>query len=95
MMNHSHVALPKETHAFICANCGAVALDPENLCDVQGRGRKADWCGTKATKPNEYCRKTEYCRNKVHNERWQCRNCGQIAINPELLCEPEKLDIPV
>lgn len=26
-----HVPLPEETHAFVCANCGAVALDQNNI----------------------------------------------------------------
>jgi len=89
MMKKSHVPVPKDTQAFICANCGAVALDANSLCAVQGLGKKIDWCGTKGIKPPEYCHK------KVHNDRWQCRNCGQIAVNPELLCDPEKLDLPV
>jgi len=80
-----HVPVPKETPAFFCAKCGAVALDANNICKVQGKGKKSDWCGTKGVKP------PAFCHNKAHNERWQCQNCGQISVNPELLCEPEKL----
>lgn len=87
MTDKKHVPLPKETKAFICANCGAVALDANNICKVQGTGKKMDWCGTETTKP------PTSCHNKVHNDRWQCRKCGQIAVNPALLCEPEKIDI--
>jgi uncharacterized OB-fold protein len=80
-----HIPVPKETPAFICANCGAVALDPGNICKVMGRGKKADWCGIKqVTIPS-------FCHNKVHNLRYKCANCGQVAVNPELLCEPEKM----
>ena len=87
-MNESnHIPLPKDTHAYICAQCGAVALDPENICEVQGTGTKADWCGGKGGMP------PKYCHNRTHVERYQCRNCGQTAINARLLCEPEKLDI--
>jgi len=32
-----HISLPKETKAFICANCGAVSLSPNDICKVQGR----------------------------------------------------------
>jgi predicted RNA-binding Zn-ribbon protein involved in translation (DUF1610 family) len=82
-----HVPLPKETPAFFCANCGAVSLDTSNICKVMGRGRKADWCGSKGVKP------PSFCHNKRHNNRWQCQNCGTVAVNPELLCEPEKLPV--
>jgi len=87
MTEKKHVPLPKETKAFICANCGAVALDANKICKVQGSGTKANWCGTETSKP------PKDCYNKVHNDRWQCRKCGQIAVNPLLLCEPEKIDI--
>jgi predicted RNA-binding Zn-ribbon protein involved in translation (DUF1610 family) len=81
-----HIPVPKETPAYFCANCGAVALSADNVCKVMGVGKKADWCGTKGIKPPSFCHK------KVHNDRWQCKNCGKIAVNPELLCEPEKLE---
>ena len=87
MTEKKHIPLPKETPAFFCANCGAVSLDANNICKVQGKGTKADWCGTKGIKP------PQYCHNKINNDRWQCRNCGQIAVNPKLLCEPQKLDL--
>jgi len=80
-----HVPLPKSTPAYFCANCGAIALDPKNICAVQGSGKKGDWCGIKCSKP------PETCHTKDHVGRWQCRNCSQTAVNPELLCEPEKL----
>jgi len=89
MEKQNHVPVPKDTPAFICANCGAVALDANNLCAVQGQGRKMDWCGIKGSMPPKYCRK------KVNTDRWQCRKCGQSAVNPELLCKPKKLDIPL
>ena len=87
MTEQKHVPVPKNTKAYICANCGAVALDANNVCKVQGMGMKSDWCGIKGTKP------PNTCQNNVNKERWQCRNCGQISVNPELLCEPEKLNI--
>lgn len=85
MSDKKHIPFPKETPAFFCANCGAVALDAKNICVVQGKGKKADWCGSKSGKA------PSFCHNKVHNDRWQCRNCGQVAVNPGLLCEPEKI----
>jgi predicted RNA-binding Zn-ribbon protein involved in translation (DUF1610 family) len=86
MSEKKHVPLPKETTAYFCANCGAVALHAGDVCKVMGKGKKADWCGTKAVKP------PAFCHNKVHNNRWQCSNCGKISVNPELLCKPEKLE---
>ncbi len=83
-----HVPLPKETHAFVCANCGAVALDQNNICKVMGRVTKADWCGSEGVAP------PSYCHNKEHTDRYQCKNCGKVSINSELLCEPEKLKVP-
>ncbi len=44
MTEKKHVPVPKNTRAFICANCGAVALDANNICKVQGMGMKSDWC---------------------------------------------------
>jgi len=85
MSDKEHLPLPKDTKAFFCANCGAVALDVNNICKVMGQGTKADWCGIKGSKP------PSFCHNKTHNERWQCDNCGQISVNPELLCKPKKL----
>lgn len=87
MSEKKHIPVSKETPAFFCANCGAVALDPNNICKVMGKGKKADWCGIKGVKP------PASCHNLVHNDRWQCRNCGTIAVNPELLCEPEKMKV--
>ena len=86
-MKQKHVPLPKDTKAFICANCGAVALDANSLCNVQGKGKKIDWCGSETVKL------PVYCHNKVNNDRWQCRNCGQTSVNKDLLCDPEKLDV--
>ena len=88
MNETNHIPVPKDTRAYICADCGAVALDPGNLCNVQGTGTKADWCGVKGSMP------PKHCQNRTHVDRHQCRNCGQTAINARLLCEPVKLDIP-
>ena len=85
MSKTEHVPLPKETPAFICAHCGAVALDANNICKVMGRGTKADWCESKGGHV------PSFCQNKKNNNRWQCKKCGQVSVNPELLCDPEKL----
>jgi ribosomal protein S27AE len=87
MAKKNHIPVPKDTKAVICANCGAVALDANNICKVQGIGKKSDWCGVKSSKP------PKTCHNKKHTDRWQCRNCGQTSVNPLLLCDPEKIDI--
>jgi predicted RNA-binding Zn-ribbon protein involved in translation (DUF1610 family) len=84
----SHVALPKETRAFLCAECGAVSLDPQKICKVQGQGTKADWCGVPDNNP------PRQCRNRVHNLRWSCANCNKVSVNAELLCEPRKMPEP-
>ncbi len=81
----NYTPLPKDTRAFICALCGAVSLDPNNICKVQGLGTKADWCGTSSH------RLPLQCINRVHTNRWVCNNCRQVSMNPELLCEPEKM----
>ena len=80
-----HIPLPKETTAFFCATCGAVSLDPDGICKVQGRGTKGDWCGTKDPTP------PRTCKNRVNNVRWACDNCGKVSVNPELLCEPRDM----
>ena len=83
-----HVPLPAETPAFYCGNCGAVALDAANVCNPQGRLQRKDWCGSEDRLP------AAFCKNRVNNERYQCRKCGKTAINMALLCEPEKLPRP-
>jgi predicted RNA-binding Zn-ribbon protein involved in translation (DUF1610 family) len=80
-----HIPLPKETTAFFCATCGAVSLDPDGICKVQGRGTKGDWCGTKDPTP------PRSCKNRVNNARWVCDNCGKVSVNPGLLCEPRDM----
>ena len=87
MSEKKHFPVTKETPAFFCENCGAVALDPNNVCAVRGKGKKADWCGVKGSKPPASCQKN------VNNARWQCQNCGTTSVNPELLCKPVKLEV--
>lgn len=83
-----HVPVPEDTPAFFCANCGAVSLSPDGICKVQGKGKKADWCGTKdAGTP-------QFCHNKKNNLRYRCGNCGKVSVNSELLCEPVKMELP-
>ncbi len=84
----THVALPKETVAFFCATCGAVSLDPEKICKVQGRGTKADWCGIPDNNP------PRQCANRVHNLRWVCGKCNKVSVNAELLCKPKEMPKP-
>lgn len=84
----THVPLPKNTPAFLCANCGAVSLDANKICKVMGKVQKSDWCGSTGVHP------PTFCHNKVHTTRYQCNKCGKVAVNPELLCEPVKLEIP-
>ena len=52
------------------------------------QGTKADWCGT------TQMLKSEQSVNKKNVHRFKCENCGQISVNPELLCEPKKIDLP-
>lgn len=87
MIAKKYYPVPVETPAFICADCGAVALSANNICKVQGIEKKEDWCGTKGAKP------PKSCHTQTNNDRWQCRTCGQTAVNIELLCEPEKMDL--
>ena len=87
MSKKKHDSLPKDTTVFICADCGAAALDAGDICKVMGKGKKADWCGSKERKP------LRFCQNKVNVIRWQCRKCGQVSVNQELLCKPERLEI--
>lgn len=86
MSDKEHVPLPKNTKAFICADCGVVALDANNICKVMGQGVKSAWCGIQGSKP------PSFCRSNKNNNRWQCENCGQISVNPELLCKPLKMN---
>jgi len=83
-----HVKLPKETKAFICANCGAVSLSPDGVCKLQGQGTRHDWCGSKSLPP------PSFCHNRKNNLRYSCGKCGQVAVHPELLCEPEQMPDP-
>ena len=80
-----HIPLPKDTQAFICSICGAVSLSSEDVCKIQGQGTKADWCGTESVPPSLFC------QNAVDKSRFKCGKCGQVAVNPELLCQPERM----
>ena len=40
MTEKKHVPVPKDTKAYTCANCGAVALDANNICKVEGKRLK-------------------------------------------------------
>lgn len=80
-----HVPLPRETHAFVCAICGAVSLRQDGICKVQGRTTRAHWCGTKSAE------RPKGCQNRVHNLRFKCGNCGRVSVDSGLLCEPEKM----
>ena len=84
----NHIPLPKHTPAFICADCGAVSLDPGSICNPQGKGTKADWCGSSSAGT------PKFCQNSKNNTRFTCANCGQVAVNPGLLCQPEQMDTP-
>jgi len=86
--NGQHIPLPKNTPAFICANCGAVSLDAHGICKPQGRGTKADWCGTASLAP------PSFCHNRVNNTRYACAKCKQVSVNPGLLCEPDQIPMP-
>lgn len=81
-----HLPVPKNTPAFLCADCGAASLSASNICKPQGRGTKADWCGSKSL------RKPTFCKKNKHNLRFHCKDCGQVAVNPELLCNPEEIE---
>jgi len=83
-----HQTVPKETKAYMCGNCGAVALDADKLCKPTGRVQKADWCGIKALHV------PDFCHNKVHTLRFKCKKCSQVSVSPELLCEPEQMEVP-
>jgi hypothetical protein len=83
-----HIPLPHETHAFVCALCGAVSLSPEGVCQVQGRITRGDWCGTQSVEP------ARVCQNKIHNLRFKCQKCGRVAVDAGLLCEPERMPEP-
>jgi len=84
----AYVPLPKNTRAFICANCGGVSLHAEGICKVMGMGTKADWCGSPSLNP------PQQCRNRVHTLRFKCKKCGKVSVNPELLCEPVEMEKP-
>jgi predicted RNA-binding Zn-ribbon protein involved in translation (DUF1610 family) len=85
---NKHIPLPKETPAFFCANCGAVSLDANSICKVQGKGKKMDWCGTK-DQPSP-----QQCHNRVNTIRFQCQKCHKVSVNKGLLCEPEAMPLP-
>jgi RNase P subunit RPR2 len=35
MTEKKHVTVPKDTRAYFCANCGAVALNANNICELR------------------------------------------------------------
>ena len=84
----NHVPLPPDTPAFECALCGAVALDSHGVCEIQGKVKKGDWCGS------ESIDLPPMCKNMKNTTRFKCQKCGRVAMNSELLCQPERIPIP-
>ena len=83
-----HIPLPKDTQAFFCGNCGALSLDMQYICKPQGKQTKSDWCGIRDNAI------PQFCHNRMHNVRFTCKTCGKVAVNSELLCEPEQMGKP-
>ena len=83
-MDNNH-CLPKNSTAFICAQCGAVGLDPDKLCKIQGQGIKADWCGI----PHINALRT--CKGNSCHIRYQCETCKQVSTDSQLLCNPVEI----
>ena len=81
-LNENQLLLSPKTKAFICSRCGAVSLDREKLCEIQGMGSKADWCGIK------HANTRMHCFSKQKHKRYRCKNCLQVALDPQLLCKP-------
>jgi predicted RNA-binding Zn-ribbon protein involved in translation (DUF1610 family) len=84
--HHGNATIPSDTKVFVCANCGALALSPHNICKVQGMISKADFCGS------ESLEMAGGCKNQVHNLRFKCKKCNRVAVNPEILCQPIKME---
>ncbi|EAT14743.1 hypothetical protein [Desulfuromonas acetoxidans] len=82
------IPVPDDTQAFMCARCGAVSLDVDRLCQPLGKGCRRDWCGTPSLKP------PESCQNFPNNLRYICGKCRKVAVNPELLCDPQPYPEP-
>jgi len=82
---NNRVPMPLNTNAYKCALCGAVSLNEDAICQVQGRVKKGDWCGSESIEMPLVCTKLK------HNIRYKCKKCGRVAINADLLCEPEKI----
>ena len=78
-----NVNITANSTALICAKCNAVSFTSDGLCEVQGKVTKGDWCGLKHDYP------PSLCKQHIHKNRYKCAKCGQVSINPELLCEPE------
>jgi len=47
---------------------------------------KADFCGS------ESLESPQMCKNNINNLRFKCKKCNQVAVNPEILCEPIKME---
>lgn len=77
------IPVSDDTKAFICGRCGAVSLDVDSVCQPLGQGCRRDWCGSPSVTP------PENCENFPKNLRYICGKCQQIAVNPELLCDPQ------
>lgn len=84
--HYENVTIPLDTKVFVCANCGPLSLSPNNICRVQGMVSKADFCGS------ESLESPQMCKNNINNLRFKCKKCNQVAVNPEILCEPIKME---
>lgn len=86
MKKKIHTNFPLHSKVYQCANCGAVSLTSNNLCKVQGLIEKADFCGTKSVQS------PKQCFNKKNTDRYVCTKCNRVAMNEEILCQPEKME---
>ena len=84
--HHGNVTISPDTKVFVCANCGALALSPNDICKIQGMVSKADFCGC------ESLEMARGCKNQINNLRFRCNKCNRVAVNPEILCEPVKME---
>lgn len=79
------IPVSDDTPAFVCARCGAVSLDIDRLCQPLGKGCRADWCGSPSLRPPQACQQHPDALRYIYI----CGKCRKIAVNPELLCDPQ------
>lgn len=70
---------------YLCKTCGKLSA-AEHLCNPIGLDPvSCPYCG------RSYAGRLHMCSGKLAKVEFSCTTCGRVAVEPEALCNPEKI----